>query len=63
MQKILVGTDLGRRVTFEGEEGIVRVHAAAIVRHPHQTASAGNELDLDAAGIGVETVLHQLLDH
>jgi hypothetical protein len=50
-------------VTFEGEQGIVWVHTAAIVGHPDQAASAGDELDHDAAGIGVEAVLHQLLEH
>jgi hypothetical protein len=63
MLKVFGSTDLGGRVTLEGEQGVIRIHSAAIVRHPHQAAAANGKLDLDAAGVGVETVLDQLLDN
>ncbi len=49
--EIVGGGDLRGRVPLEGEQGIVGVHAAAVVGHPDQAAAAVDELDLDPAGL------------
>ena len=54
--------DLGRGVALESEQRIVRVHSAAVIRHPDQAAPPGGKLDFDPLRAGVEAVLHQLFD-
>ena len=60
----LVGRpDLGSRVPFESEHRVVGIHTAAVVRDPHQAATAVDQVDLDPRRLSVEAVFHQLLDH
>src|SRR5690348_15817361 len=49
------------RVALEGEQGIVTYHAAAIVHHLDQLASATLHVHLDAGCTGIKGVLQQLL--
>ncbi len=39
------------------------MHADAIVSDSNQAASSGIQLDGDAPGLGINGILHQLLDH
>ena len=55
--------DLGRRVPFEGEEGVIRIHSTAVVGHTDEAAASVSQIHLDPCGAGVEAVLDQLLDH
>jgi hypothetical protein len=54
---------LGRRVPFQRQPGLVGGHADAVIADPHQLAPAALQRDLDLAGPGVDGVLHQLLHH
>ncbi len=55
--------ELAGRVPLERQQRVVLRHAAAVVLDADERAAAGEELDLDTRGAGVERVLHQLLDH
>ena len=51
--------DLRRGVALEGEQGVLAVHAAAVVAHGDERASAGGDVDIDARGTGVEGVFEK----
>jgi hypothetical protein len=61
--QILGAHDLAGGVAFEAEQGVVAIHADAIVGHANEAASSGLHLDADARGLGVEGVFDQFLDH
>ena len=50
-------------MSFDGEFGIVAIHAAAVVAHAHQPATTFLEVDVHRGGAGVERVLQQFLHH
>ena len=54
--------DLGCGLSLKGEEGVLPRHAAAVVAHRDEVASAGDHDDVDARCAGVDRVLHQLLE-
>jgi hypothetical protein len=60
-QQIVVG-ELGGGVAHHREFELVRAHTQAVVAHRDEVPAAGQGGHLDAAGAGVEGVLHQLLD-
>ena len=48
-------------MAFDRELEIVRAHAAAIIFHQDQIGAAAGGGDVDAAGAGIQRILHQLL--
>ena len=50
-------------MALEGQQGVVAVHALAVVGDADQLAPARLDLDADALGSGVQRVLQQLLHH
>ena len=50
-------------MALKGQQGIVAYHAAAVVGHLDQLASAGLHVDADARRPGVQGVFNQFLDH
>ena len=50
-------------MALKGQQGVVAVHAVAVVGDADQLAPAGFDLDADAVGAGIERVLQQFLDH
>ena len=50
-------------MALKGQQGVVAVHAVAVVGDADQLAPARLHLDADAAGSGIQRVLQQLLDH
>ncbi len=58
--EVEAGANFAGGVALEAEEGVVAVHAGAIVNDAdHRTAAAADH-DLDLAGLGVEGVLDEL---
>ena len=55
--------DLAGGVTLEAEKRVGTIHPRSVVGHPDQARPAALELDRDAAGPGIDGVLHQFLDH
>jgi hypothetical protein len=55
--------ELARPVPRECQQGVVGVHALAVVAHRDAVDAAAAQADLDVARAGVERVLHQLLHH
>ena len=54
---------LGGGVALQGQQGVVRVHAGAVVGDPDQREAALLDVDGDGSSPGVEGVLAELLDH
>jgi hypothetical protein len=52
--------DLRCGVSLEREHGVVALHAAAVVAHADQLASAFLDGDIDGGGAGVECVFDEL---
>ena len=50
-------------MAFEGQQGIVAVHALAVVGDADEAAAAGLDFDANAVGAGVQGILQQFLDH
>ena len=50
-------------MALESQQGIVAVHAVAVVGNADQPPPARLDLDANAAGASVESVLQQLFDH
>ena len=46
-------------MAFEGQQGIVAVHAMAIVADADQPASASLNFDANVAGVGIQSVLQE----
>ena len=46
----------------ERERQLLRLDAAAVIAHPDQARATALDVDLDAAGTGIEAVLDELLD-
>ena len=61
--EILERADLARRVPAHGEDGVVAVHADAVVLDQDPFLAAFADLDADGGGLRVDGVLEQLLDH
>jgi hypothetical protein len=61
-EEVVGGMNFGGGVTFEGEEGVVAGHAAAVVGNTDEAAAAGFDFDADAGGASVERILQQFLD-
>ncbi len=55
--------DLAGGVAEDGEAGVVAIHPGAVVGDAEEDGAALLGVDADAAGLGVERVLHELLDH
>ena len=49
-------------MALEGQQSVVAIHAAAVVGDADQLAPAGLDLDADAVGPGVQSVLQQLFN-
>ncbi len=47
----------------QGQRQFILVDAAAVVTHPDALPAALLDIDLDAAGTGIQAVLQQFLDH
>ena len=62
-EQVVSGAQLGGGVALEGQQGIVAVHAVAVVCDADQPPSAGLDLDADAVGARVQGVLQQFLHH
>ncbi len=62
LRKVLVGGDLGRRVTLERKPRVLRRHPAAVVPDEDALDASVLEIHLDAGRPGVQGVLDQLLD-
>ncbi|OPZ28388.1 MAG: hypothetical protein BWZ02_01315 [Lentisphaerae bacterium ADurb.BinA184] len=56
------GLDLAGGVGFDAEEGVVAVHAAAVVADLDEAAASLLDADGDAGGAGVDRVLDEFLD-
>ena len=50
-------------MSLEGQQGVVAIHAMPVISEPDELASASLNLDADARGSGVQSVLQQLLHH
>ena len=50
-------------MALEGEQGVVAVHAVAVVGDADELAAAGLDFHGDARGCGVEGVFEQFFDH
>ena len=61
--EILVGADFARGVAIESEQGIVTIHARAVIADDDAPFATRLELHLDRTGTGIERVFDQLLDH
>ena len=61
--RIVDGRNLAGRVARQREHELFGRNPQAVVAHPYQTGSTGFEIDIDPGRVGVEGVLHQLLDH
>ena len=55
--------NLAGRVPFDGEQGVVAIHARSVIGHADQPAPPGHDLDGDLGGAGVDGILDQFLDH
>ena len=55
--------NLARGVAFEAEQGVVAVHAGAVVDYANIGNAAAPDHHLDARGSGVDGVFDQLFDH
>jgi hypothetical protein len=62
-EQVVGGAQLGGGVALEGQQGVVAVHAVAVVGDADQPAPARLDLDADAAGAGVQGVLQQFFHH
>ncbi len=62
-EQVVGGAQLGCGVAFEGQQGIVAVHALAVVGDADEAAAAGLDFDANAVGAGVQGILQQFLDH
>ena len=62
-EQVVGGAQLGGGVALEGQQGVVAVHALAVVGDADELAPARLDLDADAVGAGVQSVLQQLLHH
>ena len=62
-EQIVGGAELRSGVALKGQQGVVAVHAVAVVGDADQLAAAGFDFDANAHGAGVEGVLKQLFDH
>jgi len=49
-------------VSFQGQEGVVVAHAAAVVADSNERAPTDCEFDVDTFGSGIHSVFHQLFD-
>ena len=47
-------------MALKGQQGVVAIHAVAVVGNANQLAPAAFDLDADAVGAGVEGILQQL---
>jgi hypothetical protein len=56
--EVRCGANLGGCVSIDGEDRVVAVHAAAIVTHLHDAASAVLQPDVDHRGAGIQRILH-----
>ena len=56
-------SDLARGVTLEREKSILAIHAGSVITDPEKDRSGTPDLDLERLRPGIETVLHQFLDH
>ena len=54
--------DLRCGLPLEGEKRVVARHAAAVVAHGNEIASACDDGDVDPRGAGVDGVFQQLLE-
>ena len=55
--------NLAGGMALQTHQGIIPMHADAIVSDSNQAASSGIQLDRDAPGLGINGIFHQLLDH
>ena len=56
-EEVVGGAKFGGGMALEGEQGVVAVHALAVVGDADEAAATGFDLDADAVGAGVESVL------
>ncbi len=62
-KQIVGALDFAGGVALQAEEGVVLLHAVAVVGDPHQALAALFDLDKDFRCRGVQGVFHQFLDH
>ena len=62
-RKVFGFPDFAGRVPFQAEQRIVLAHADAVVRDADQAASAGLNFHGDSAGLRVQRVFDEFLDH
>ena len=61
--EILQFAQLAGRMALDGQQGVVAVHAGAVVPDADQAATAIHHVDLDARGAGIDRIFDQLLEH
>ena len=62
MKEVVGVFDLARGVTGDGEQHIVGMNAFAVIDDTDEFAPPFDDIDLNARGKRIETVLHQLFD-
>ena len=62
-EQVVGGAQLRSGVALEGQQGVVAVHAVAVVGDADQLPPARLNLDANAVGAGVQRILQQLLHH
>jgi hypothetical protein len=61
MWQIVGSAQFGGCVALEGEQGVVAIHALAVVGDADQLAPAGFHFHANARGAGVQRILQELL--
>ena len=61
--ELIKRTDFTRGVGREGQGQILLGHTTTIIAHLDQARTGFFDTDVDSQGAGIDSVLHQLLDH